>query len=314
MKNIGQSLKEKLLLTDEDMPLLLQGDFANLMKQNREGAVRVSICYASLLLALLIFLGLFSLVGVLFKMFLSVLIFGLLGFVAYSVGEENVVKATKYPAFSYFLVFLFGVMTFSMIHSVMSDGGFLSFLCVIVIVGGIFGGFYLMREKAKARGYTYIQLTLIGLVLTSFLLSFQSAFVQMGTEHEIKVHKQRVELQRAREAEKMKDLLSESKACTNEEDCKKANTKKNTYYQQYEEEAQNSCENAVARELPGRFEWTVGKNDYKFDRFQVDVVNDKITLFGDKAQLIETGNIKIKVNYTCTYDTKKRITSASYHK
>ena len=90
----------------------------------------------------------------------------------------------------------------------MSDGGFLSFLCVIVIVGGIFGGFYLMREKAKARGYTYIQLTLIGLVLTSFLLSFQSAFVQMGTEHEIKVHKQRVELQRAREAEKMKDLPS----------------------------------------------------------------------------------------------------------
>lgn len=314
MKNVGQSLKKILLLTDDDIPLLLQGDFGNLMKQNKEGAIRVSICYASLLLALLIFLGLFSLVGVLFKMFLSVAIFGLLGFVAYSVGEENVVKATKYPAFSYFLVFLFGVMTFSMVHSVLSDGGFLSFLCVLVVVGGVGGCFYLLRDKAKAKGYSSIQLALIGLIITSFLLSFQSAFVQMSEEHDIKVQKQRIELKRAREAEKMKDLLSESKACTNEEDCKKANTKKNTYYQEYEEEAQNVCESSVAKEFPGRFEWTVGKNDYKFDRFQVDVVNDKITLFGDKAQLIESGNIKIKVSYNCTYDTKKRIAKASYHK
>lgn len=92
------------------------------------------------------------------------------------------------------------------------------------------------------------------------------------------------------------------------------NTKKNSYYAEYEEFAQEACENAVAKEIPGRFEWTVSAKDYKFTSYEVDVLKDDILLIGDRAQLIANDGTKTKITYTCHYNTKKKTTTAAIQK
>ena len=90
------------------------------------------------------------------------------------------------------------------------------------------------------------------------------------------------------------------------------NMKKNSYYEQYEEVAQDVCESAVAKEITGRFEWTVSAKDYKFNKYEVDVLKDEIALFGDLAQLIANNGARTKVTYTCRYNTKKKTARAAF--
>ena len=85
----------------------------------------------------------------------------------------------------------------------------------------------------------------------------------------------------------------------------------NTYYAQYEEISQELCESAVAKEIPGRFEWTVSAKDYKFDRYEVDILKDEIILSGNRAQLIAGNSARMKISYTCRYNTKKKTAQAS---
>lgn len=314
MQNLQEKIKELLLLSDNDIEPLLKGDFKTLLSQNKEGAVRVGIVYGSFIVVLLLFLSLFSVFGAFGKVILSFLMFGLICIPAFLAGEENVLKATRYPAFSYFLLFVFALITLSMFSDISSEGGFLSKLLLFMIVAGLGAGAYSIRQKAAERGLNLIQLVLVTLMLGGFLLSLQAAAVQFGMDREIAMAHQRQEIRRLREAEQMRMNQASTKVCTTDEECRKMNTKKNSYYAEYEEFAQESCENAVAKEIPGRFEWTVSAKDYKFTSYEVDVLKDDILLIGDRAQLIDNDGTKTKITYTCHYNTKKKTTTAAIQK
>lgn len=311
MQNLQEKIKEILLLSDEDVEPLLRGDFKTLLAQNKDGAVRVGIVYGCGLIVLLLFLSLFSVFGAFGKVLLSFVLFGAVGALAFLAGEKNVLKATKYPAFSYFFLFVFAMLAMSMFSDISSQGGFLSKMLAFLIVAGLGAGAYSIRAKAAEQGLNLIQLTLVALVLGGFLLSLQAASVQFGLDHEIAMTKQRQELRRQREADKMRMQQASTKVCATEEECQKMNTKKNSYYAQYEDVAQEACENAVAKEISGRFEWTVSPKDYKFTGYEVDVLKDDLLLIGDRAQLIGNNGEKTPLSYTCHYNTKKKTTTAA---
>ncbi len=313
MQNLQEKIKELLLLSDEDIEPLLRGDFKTLLAQNKEGAVRVGIVYGSGIVVLLLFLSLFSVFGAFGKVVLSFMMFGMIGILAFLAGEKNVLKATQYPAFSYFFLFVFAIMTLSMFSDISSQGSFLSKLLLFMIVAGLGAGAYTIRQKALERGLTLLQLVLVTLFLGAFLLSLQAASVQFGMDREVAMAQQRQEIRRLREAEQMRMNQASTKVCTTDEECRKMNTKKNSYYAEYEDFAQEACENAVAKEIPGRFEWTVSANDYKFSSYEVDVLKDEIFLIGDRAQLIANDGTKTKISYTCRYNTKKKTTEAAIH-
>lgn len=311
MQNLQEKIKDILLLTDEDIELLLRGDLKMLMAQNKEAAVRVGIAYGTVLVVVLVFLLLFSVMGAFGKVLLSFIMFGGLFGVAFLAGEKNVLKATKYPAFSYFFLFVFAVMAWSMFSDVMSGGGFLSNLLAVLIVGGLGFGTYTLREKARERGIATIQLTMVALLLGAFLLSLQVAGVQVGRDNEFERARQAQVIRRQREADKMRAQMASTRICTTDEECRKMNTKKNSYYDEYEDIAQMSCENAVAKDIPGRFEWTVSPKVYKFTRYEIDVLKDDILLIGDSAQLIGNDGTKTPLSYTCHYNTKRKTTTTN---
>lgn len=314
MQNLQEKIKELLLLSDEDVEPLLKGDFKTLLAQNRDAAVRVFILYGSCVVALLLFLSLFSVFGAVGKVLLTFLLFGLIGVPAFLAGEKKVLEATRYPALSYFILSVFALMTLSMFSDISSQGSFLSKALLIMIVVGLGAGAYSVRQKAAERGMTLIQLVSAALAAGAFLLSLQAAGVQFGLDREISMAHRRQEVRRLREAEMMRMNQASTKVCATDEECRKMNTKKNSYYAEYEEAAQESCENAVAKEIPGRFEWTVSAKDYKFTSYEVDVLKDDILLIGDRAQLIDNNGIKTKISYTCHYNTKRKTTVAAVQK
>ena len=198
-----------------------------------------------------------------------------------------------------------------MFSDISSQGSFLSKLMLFMIVAGVGAGAYTARQVAAGYGVNLIQLVVVALFAGGFLLSLQAAAVQFGLDREVAVAQQRQEMRRLREAEKMRMNNASTKICSTDEECRKMNTKKNSYYAEYEEYAQEACENAVAKEIPGRFEWTVSAKDYKFTSYEVDVLKDDILLIGDRAQLISNNGIKTKISYTCHYNTKKKTTVAA---
>ncbi len=311
MQNLQEKIKELLLLSDDDVEPLLKGDFKTLLSQNKEGAVRVGIVYGSFIVVLLLFLSLFSVFGAFGKVILSFMLFGVIAIAAFLAGLKNLLRITQYPAFSYFLLFLFGLMTLSMFSDISSQGSILSKMLLFMIVAGVVAGAYSLRQKAKENGLNLIQLVLAALFAGAFLLSMQAAAVQFGMDREIAMTRQRQEIRRLREAEQMRMNQASTKICTTDEECRKMNTKKNTYYAEYEEIAQETCETAVAKEIQGRFEWTVSARDYKFTSYEVDVLKDDILLIGDRAQLIANDGTKTKITYTCHYNTKKKTTTAA---
>lgn len=311
MLKIQEKLKELLLLSDADVPLVLRGDFKTLLAHNKEAAVRLAACYGAVFACFLLYLALFSVFGVMMKMILTLILFGIFGLIGYLIGLKRVVKVTKYPAILFFLLAMFGMLTLSRLSDITTNGSFVSELFLLLILGGLGIGVYAIREKAAGLGFAMSQVFLGALMTAAFAMSFQSAFIQFGVEQEIAHAKQREELRRAREAEKMRLSMAASKPCTTDEECKKLNTKKNSYYAEHEEVAQEICEQAVSKEIPDRFEWTVGPKEYKFTSYQVDVLNDLITLMGDRAQLIDRSGIRTKLNYTCKYNVKLKTATAT---
>lgn len=311
MQNLQEKLKEILLLSDEDTDLFLKGDFKMLLAHNKEACIRLGIVYGSCIVVVLLFLSLFSVFGALFKIILSLLFFGGLAGAAFLAGIENVRKIMKYPVFSYYLTALIGLLALCFASDIWGQGSFLSACLLIMITAGIAAGAYTLRTKAAEKGFSGIYLIVGGVMSLSFLLSLQAAAVQFGVDMEVAQAQEMSEARRAREAEQMRMSVASSKACATEEECRKMNTKKNSYYAEHEENAQDACERAVAKEITGRFEWTVSARDYKFTSYQVDVPEDDILLMGDRAQLISNDGIKTKISYSCHYNTKKKTAIAS---
>ncbi len=304
MSNFEEKIKEKLLLKEEDIPLILQGNLKALHAQNKEAAIRVLIGYASLTLGLLFYLFIFSFFGFLGKTILSAFFFGSLSFLGFKLGKETLIKISSQKGFYAFIIFFFALMSWSMASNILSYGGFLAKAFLFLLIIGLIAGLHTFREKIEQKGITKVQMWITTLFLTSFLISFQTAVVQFAVDAQIEAIKYRSEIRRQKEAEKMRSNLATSKACTSDEECRKMNTKKNAYYEDYEEVAQETCEIAVAKQINDRFEWTLSQNDYKFTSYEIDVLNDTIILFGNNARLIKTGNEKQDLTYSCSYNTK----------
>ncbi len=313
MQNLQEKIKEMLLLSDNDIEPLLKGDFKTLLSQNKEAAIRTGIAFAGVLIAVLLFLSLFSFFGAFGKIVLVGLFFGTVGLIAF-LHRNDLLEKTKYPICSYFLVCIFGLMMLSMFSSVSTQGSFFSKLLMLLILGSIGAGVYIVRPKATEAGASLMQLIVVALAAGTLLLSLQVSAIQFSVDQELSMAQRRSEMRRQRDAEQMSRNQASMKICASEEECRKMNTKKNSYYSEYEDAAQEICESAVAKEMPGRFEWTVSAKDYKFNKYEVDVLKDEITLFGDRAQLISNGGAKQKVAYACRYNTKKKTAAASVQK
>lgn len=310
MQGLLEKIKEKLLLSDEDVEPLLKGNFKVLLAQNKDGAVRAGIAFVGCLIATLIFLGVFSASGAFFKFILTLGLFGILGAVAF-INKASLVEKTRYPVCSYLLMAVFGLITLSMFSDISAQGSFFSKLLLILVLGGLGAGVYTMRQKAAEAGVSAMQMVSAALAAASFLLMLQSTAIRFSIDQEIDLAQRRSEMRRQRDAEKMRNSQASTKLCSSEEECRKMNMKKNSYYEQYEEVAQDVCESAVAKEISGRFEWTVSAKDYKFNKYEVDVLKDEVTLFGDFAQLIANNGGRTKLTYSCRYHTKKKTARAS---
>ena len=311
MLKIQEKLKNFLLLSDADAALLLRGDFKALLMRNKEAFIRVAVCYGIVFAAFLLYLAMFSVFGVMMKLSRAGVLIAVVGAAVYALGAANVVKATRSPAILYFLLLMFGMISLSMLSEVTGNGSFISELFALLVFGGLAYGVYMVRGRAAKMGCSLTQMIAACLIVTSFTLSVQAAFIQFGVEREIAFAKQREEARRLRDAENMRRSMAESKPCTNDEECKKMNTKKNSYYAEHEEVAQEICEQAVSKEIPDRFEWTVGAKEYKFTSYQVDVLQDLIVLMGDRAQLIDRNGIRTKLNYSCKFNVKRKTATAT---
>lgn len=316
MQNWQNKLKDILLLSDDDADLVLKADFKTLMKENKDGAIRVLSLYGAFLVALLIFIALFSFFGGLCKIILILIAAAVIGGLGFFIGKDNLIKASKIPAISYFVIFLLSATTLSMFSDVSRMGSGGSKFLLLLIVGGLGAGVYFIRPKVEEKGWSSVQLAIAALLLSSFILSFQVALIQVSIDNDINRVRVVSELRRQKQAEQIRrdSMASPQKACTTDEECRKMNTKKNEYYAKFEEIAMETCEKAVSKEIPSRFEWTVSPKEYKFSSYQVDVLQDQILLAGDKAQLIDGSGNKKPFGYVCRYNTKTKTTEVMLNK
>ena len=310
MQDLMEKIKEKLQLSDEDVKPFLDGDFKTLMAQNKDAAVRSGMMFVVCLIFTLIFLGIFSQFGALFKLVMILVLFGPLGIVALK-NKDTLIEKTHHTICSYLLISVFGLIALAMFSDISAQGSFFTKMLMILVLGGLGAGLYTMRQKAADAGVSVMQMVSAALVAASLPLMLLSTAIRFSIDQDIEFAQRRSEIRRQRDAEKMRNSQASMKVCASEEECRKMNMKKNSYYEQYEEVAQDVCESAVAKEITGRFEWTVSAKDYKFNKYEVDVLKDEITLFGDFAQLIANNGGRTKVTYTCRYYTKKKTARAS---
>lgn len=318
MQNWQEKLKDALLLSDEDVASVLKGDFKTLMSQNKEGALRTLSLYGACLAGVMIFLLLFSVFGGMFKLILMMLFFGVFVAVAAIIGKDAVLRATKEPGIFYFVGFLLAAVVMSMFSDITAEGSGASQFLLFLILGGAVGGSIALKPKFQEKNWSVSQVVLAALMIVSALTMTQSAFIRMTIDGNMEYIRQYSEHQRRKQAETMRQGFSSGaaapQACTTEEECKRMNMKKNDFYAKHEAEAMATCENAVAKEITSRFEWTVSPQDYKFTNYQVDVLNDLITLNGDKAQLIDASGNKTPISYRCRYNTRTKTTEVMLNK
>lgn len=302
-------VKRFFRLTDEGVEAFLQYDFRRLALENKDAFIRLAGAYGGAFIAVLLYLAVLSVSGIMTQLIVSTLFFGAIAGAVYAIGLENVNKATKHPIVSYYLLFLFGIVALSMFFSV-CGGGFIAKFFLLMIVGGLgYGGYFVLTVRKMPL--SVVQVVLAGLFVAGYVFSVQASFVSLAVEQEMNALKRRNEIRRLKEADEMRRSMASSKTCMNEEECKKINTKKNYYYAQHEDETQEVCEQAVSKEIPSRFEWTVSAKDYKFPSYTVDVLNDTITVMGDLAQLVNRDGSRTRISYTCKYNVKSKTATAT---
>lgn len=318
IQNWQEKLKDALLLSDEDAQSVLKGDFKTVLSRNMEGALRTLSVYGAFLAAVMIFLLLFSVFGGMFKLILMMLFLGVIAAIGAAIGKEAALQATKEPGIFYFAGFLLGMVVMSMFSDITSEGSGASQFLLFLVLGGAVGGCIAMKPKFQEKNWAVSQVVLAALVLVCAFTMTQSAFIRMTIDGNMEYIRQYSEQKRREQAQAMREGFSSGaaapQACTTEEECKRMNMKKNDYYAQHEAEAMATCENAVAKEITSRFEWTVSPQDYKFTNYQVDVLNDMITLSGDRAQLIDANGNKTQISYRCRYNTRRKTTDVVMNK
>ncbi len=310
MSDMKEKIKGFLLLSDEDVVFLYDGNFKGLLNRNKEACVRMGILYGCVLIAVLLYLSLFSVLGAFGKLVSAGLFFGSVALAGW-MRRKDLATLSEYPVFSYSVTGIFFLIALSLLSDISSQGSFLSVFLALLILGGIVGGFYTLRRPAAEFGISTVQGIGLALAACSVLFSLQMAGIQFVTDQEISTAQRRSEARRHRDAEQMRNNQASMKVCASEEECRKMHMKKNTYYAQYEEISQELCESAVAKEITGRFEWTVSAKDYKFDRYEVDILKDEIILSGNRARLIGGNGVKTNISYTCRYNTKRKTCQAS---
>lgn len=309
-------IKHFFHMEDEDIDSFLCFDLRKLALDNHDAFVRLMACYGAVFAAVIVFLLVFHYLGVADHVFAQIifatLFFGGVAFAVYRGGIDKVIKLTDHKVIVVSLLIFFSLIAFIMFCGVTSGGMFAKAVLVLILAGLGSGGYFVFKYKKLAL--SVMQIVLCGTVIAGYLFSVQSSFVGLGIRLEADALKRREEIRRRRDAEAMERSMMTSKACSTEEECRKLNVKKSQYYAEHEEEAQDVCEKVVSGEIQGRFEWTVGAKDYKFTSYSVDVLHDMITLMGDKAQLVLPNEGRTKLSYTCKFNVKTRVATASVTK
>lgn len=316
MQNWLETLKDLLLLSDEDVDSVRKGDFKTLLNENRDGLVRVCGVYAALLLCLFIFLSLFFWLGGTGRLVLMFLFFSVFAVAGALSGKEAALRATRERGVAGFVILMLAFVLMRMFSDVSANGSGPSQALMYVVFAGAIGGGLALKPKLQDRNWADLQIILTALSLAVFVTMMQSAFIRMTIDANAEYVRQYSERQRAKQAEEMRknSMSAPEKACTSEEECKRMNMKKNDYYIKHEAEVMATCENAVAKEITSRFEWTVSPADYKFTSYQVDVLNDEITVSGDRVRLIDAQGNKTPLSYRCRYNVRSKTTDVTLNK
>ena len=310
MQDIKEKILTFLLATPQDEDLIKNGRIPELFQQNKEAAVRLICLYGSFFILMFLWLILFSVSGFLFQLILLFSAFGVLGILGYKLGTDTLMKASKLPGVSYPCAFTFAFGALYLLSDVFSQGGFFAVLTMLTVAGGLGAGIYKIKQK-NLLNVSNVSLGIVSALVIIFFSGLVLSCISLSAEN----RQERVEAwtaaKRERQAQEMKqNMLS----CTTEEECARLQMNKNQYYQTHEKEAQETCEYAVAAQVPTRFEWTVSPKTPKFSQYSIDVLKDSITLSGNKASMISQDGSKQQFTYTCVYNTKKKTAKAQIQK
>ena len=304
--DIKEKIMAFLLASPDDEELIVSGKIPELFQQNKDAAVRLLALYGTFFCLEFLWLILLSVSGFLFQLILVFAALGVLGALVFKIGHQNILQALNSPAVGYPAAFIFAFGALYLISDVFSQGGFLSILTILLIMGGLGAGIFKLRQNEKfnlspvvmAIASSAVLMFSSGLLLACISLSAvnQQARVEAWTEQK-----------RLRQAQEMKqNMLS----CTTAEECARLQMNKNKFYQQHERIAQETCEYAVAAQVPSRFEWTVTTKTPKFTQYSIDVLKETIMLSGNNATTIEADVTKKPFSYTCVYNTKTKTAKA----
>lgn len=307
---LKEKVRQTLRLNDAGIEAFLDYNFKKFALENHEGFIRVMACLSVCLITPFIYYALFSFFGIAARFFFPFLFFGAIAFAVYRTGYKSVQKFADIPPFREIILAFFGIIAVLMFFKCSTNGGFVAKTFQVIVIGALVYGGYFIRNVRKMK--VPVSQILIGAFFTTgFVFSVQSSFVLYAMEREMEILETQAKVRRLKEAKEMERLIASSKLCTNEEDCNKLNKKKNVYYSEHEEEAQEICEKTVASEIQERFEWTVGAKDYKFTSYKVDVLHDSITVMGDRAQLVHRDGSRTKISYSCKYNVKAKTATAT---
>lgn len=306
MSNIKEKLMAFLLATTQDEELIVAGRIPELFQQNRDAAVRLLAMCGSFFCLVFLWLIMFSVSGFAFQLILLFAAFGILAGAVYKIGYKNVYAALKYPVVAYPAAFTFAFGALYLLSDVFSQGGFFAVFTIFLVIGALAGGIYKLRMQ-DAVPVSNISLA----IASSLIIIFFSGLILSCISLSVTNQQERVEAwaeqKRIRQAQEMKQNMM---SCTTEEECARLQMNKNKFYQEHEMVAQETCERAVAAQIPSRFEWTVTAKTPKFSQYSIDVLKETIMLSGDKATLIEADGSKKPFSYTCIYNTKTKTAKA----
>lgn len=306
MSDIKEKIMAFLLATAQDEELIVSGKIPELFQKNRDAAVRLTAMCGSFFCLVFIWLIMFSVSGFLMQLFLLCAAFGILAAAVYKIGYKNVCNALNYPVVSYPAAFTFAFGALYMLSDVFSQGGFFAAFMMILIIGALAGGIYKIRMQSAVK-VSDISLAIAASLVIIFFSGLILSCISLSVVNQQERVEAWTEQNRLRKAQEMKqNMLS----CTTEEECARLQMNKNKFYQEHEMAAQETCERAVAAQIPSRFEWTVTAKTPKFSQYSIDVLKETVMLSGNKAVMIESDGTKTPFSYTCIYNTNSKTAKA----